>query len=153
MLVTIFRFTLTPTTAVVCFRWVLIRVVLYFYMILHNLHIACYCGGGGNYLMCLPLITANNAMVLSRFSVGGVLYLTCIPLPLAWWRQHDVTSIAKWRGQASSWLLAIWHSFIAKSLLEIWQSCIAKYSLTIWRSCFGKCMLLIWQPLIAKQKW
>jgi hypothetical protein len=29
MLVTILRFTLTPTTAVVCFRWVLPVVVLY----------------------------------------------------------------------------------------------------------------------------
>ncbi len=75
---------------------------------------------------------------LSRFSVGGVLYLTCILLPLAWWRQHDVTSIAKWHGQASSWLLAIWHSLIAKSSLAIWQSCITKALLKIWCSCIAK---------------
>ncbi len=59
-------------------------------------------------------------LVLSRFPVGGVLYFTFIPLPFAWWCQHDVTSIAKWRGQVSSWLLVIWHSLIAKSLLVIW---------------------------------
>jgi hypothetical protein len=53
------------------------------YMILPNLHSACYCGSGGNHLLGLPLIAAINAMVLSRFSVGGVLYLTCIPLLFA----------------------------------------------------------------------
>ncbi len=89
-------------------------------------------------------------LVLSRFSVGGVLYLTCIPLPLAWWHQHDVTSIAKWCGQSSSWLLAIWHSLIAKSLLAIWRSCIAKALLTIWCSCISKCTLEIWRLYIPQ---
>ncbi len=58
----------------------------------------------------------------------------CIHSPLAWWCQHDITSIAKSRGQVSSWLLAIWHSLIAKSLLAIWWFGIAKALLTIWRS-------------------
>ncbi len=89
-------------------------------------------------------------LVLSRFSVGGVLYLTCIPLPLAWWCQHDITSIAKWRGQTLSWSLAIWHSLIAKSLLTIWQFCIAKALLTIWCSNVSKCTLVIWQLYIAQ---
>ncbi len=94
------------------------------------------------------------------FSVGVVLYSTCIPLSLAWWRQHDVTSIAKWRGQASSWLLAIWHSPIAESLLVIWQSCIAKELLTIWRSCmanahwqFGNILLLSSNNRISSFYW
>ncbi len=34
-------------------------------------------------------------LVLRKFLVGGVLYITCISSPLAWWGQHDVTSIAK----------------------------------------------------------
>ncbi len=88
-------------------------------------------------------------LVLSRFSVGWVLHLTCIPSPLGWWCQHDVTSIAKWHGQASSWLLAIWHSLIAKSLLAIWRSCIAIALLTIWRSYISKCTLAIWWLCIA----
>ncbi len=153
MVVTLFRFALTPTTTVVCFRWFLISSSIVLYMILHSLHSACYCGGGGNHLLGLHLITAINAMVSSRFWVGGVLYSTCIPLLLAWWHQHDVTSIAKWHGQASSWSLAIWRSFIAKSSLAIWiwQSCITKYSLTIWGSCIAQCMLAIWRHPIAKQ--
>jgi hypothetical protein len=57
MVVTIFRFTLTPTTIVVCFSWVLISGSIVLYMILHNLHSACYCGGGGNHLLGLPLIS------------------------------------------------------------------------------------------------
>ncbi len=151
MVVTLFRFTLTPTTTVVCFRWVSISGSIVFYMILHVLHSACYWGGGGYHLFGLPIITAMNSMVLSIFSVGGVLYLTCIPSLLAWWHQHDVTSIAKWCGQASSWSLAIWHSFIAKSFLSIWWSCIAKYLLTIWHCCIAQCMLAIWGHPIAKQ--
>ncbi len=52
------------------------------YMLLQDLHSACYCGGGGNHPLGLPLITAINAIVLSHSEslVGGVLYLTCIPL-------------------------------------------------------------------------
>jgi hypothetical protein len=34
------------------------------YMILHNLHSACYCGSGGNHLLGLPLTTAMYAMFL-----------------------------------------------------------------------------------------
>jgi hypothetical protein len=37
------------------------------YMILHDLHSACYCGGGGNHLLGLPLITAIHAMFLPCF--------------------------------------------------------------------------------------
>jgi hypothetical protein len=81
--VTILRFTLTPTTTVVCFRWVMISGSTLLYMILHDFHSACYCGGGGDHLLGLPLLTAINAMVLSRFLVGGVLYLTYIPSLLA----------------------------------------------------------------------
>jgi hypothetical protein len=62
--VTKFRFTLTPTTAVVCFRWVMINGSTVLYMILHNLHSACYCGVGGNHLLGLALLTAINSMVL-----------------------------------------------------------------------------------------
>ncbi len=57
-------------------------------------------------------------------------------LLLAWWFQHDVTSIAKWRGQLSSWPLATLRSLIAKSLLPIWRSCIANYLLAICHSFF-----------------
>ncbi len=57
-------------------------------------------------------------LVLSRFSVDGVLYLTCIPSSLAWWYQHDVTSIAIWHGQVASWLLAIWHSLSLNHCLQ-----------------------------------
>ncbi len=125
------------------------------YMILHDLHSACYCSGGGNHLLGLPLTTAIYTMFVpcicffSRFSIGGVLCLTCIPSPLAWWHQHDITSIAKWRGQASSWLLVIWHSLIAKSLLAIWRSCTAKALLMISRSCIAKCILAVWGLYIA----
>jgi hypothetical protein len=62
-----FRFKFTPNTTVVCFRWVLISGSIVLYMILHNLHSVCYCGGGGNHLLGLPLITAINAMVLIHF--------------------------------------------------------------------------------------
>ncbi len=147
----IFALTHTPTITVVCFRWVLISGSIVLYMILLGLQNACYCGRGGNHLLDLPLITAINAMVLSRLSVGGVLYLACITLLLASWPQHDITSIAKWRGQASSWLLAIWRSFITKSYLGIQQSWIVKNLLTIWRSFIAQCMLAIWQHPIAKQ--
>ncbi len=34
------------------------------YMILHDLHCACYCGSGDKHLLGLPLITAINAMFL-----------------------------------------------------------------------------------------
>jgi hypothetical protein len=80
-MVIIAMFTLTPTTKVVCFRWVLISGSIVLYMLLHNLHNSCYCGSGGNHPLGLPLITALNAMVLSYggLLVGGVLYLTCIP--------------------------------------------------------------------------
>ncbi len=64
-MVTFFRFTLTPTTTVVCLRWVLISGSIVLYMIIRNLHSACYCGGGGNYLLGLPLLTAINAMVVA----------------------------------------------------------------------------------------
>jgi hypothetical protein len=57
-------FTLTPTTTVVSFRCVLISGSVVLYMILHNLHNACYCGSGGNHYLGLHLITAINAMVL-----------------------------------------------------------------------------------------
>ncbi len=90
-------------------------------------------------------------LVLSKSSVGGVLYLTCIPLPLAWWHQHDITSIANWLGQASPWLLAIWPSFITKLLLLIWQTCIAKDLLMIRCSNVAKPVLAIWSHPIAKQ--
>jgi hypothetical protein len=67
-----FRFTLTPTTTVVCFRCVRSVFSILLYMILHNLHSACYCGGGGNHPLDLPLITAINAMFLPYiwFQVG-----------------------------------------------------------------------------------
>ena len=66
MVVTIFRSTLTPTTTVVCFRWVMISGSIVLYMTLHTLHSACYCSDGGNHLLGLPLLTAINinAMVL-----------------------------------------------------------------------------------------
>ncbi len=149
-----FLFTLTPTTTGVCFRWVWSVVV--FYLTWFS-------------IICIVLVTAvvvvtiswvnplsqlfmpcfYLVLVLSRFTVGRVLHLTCIPLPLAWWHEHDVTNIAKWCGQASSWLLAIWLSLIAKSLLAIWQSCIAKALLMIWRSCIPKCTLANWRLYIA----
>jgi hypothetical protein len=52
------------------------------YMLLQDLHSACSCGGNGNHLLGLPLITAINDKVLpySRSLVGVVLYLTCLPL-------------------------------------------------------------------------
>ena len=64
MVVIIFRFTLTPTTAVVCFRMVIISGSIVLYIILHGLHSACYCGGGGIHPLGLPLITVINAMAL-----------------------------------------------------------------------------------------
>ncbi len=150
-----FWFTLTPTTTVVCFRWVWSVVVLCltystFCIVLVTAAVV-VTNSWVNPLSRYECHVITVYLVLSRFSVGGVLYLTCIPSPLAWWREHDITSIAKWHGQESSWLLAIWHSPIAKSLLSIWQFCIVKALLTIWRSNVAKCMLAIWGHPIAKQ--
>jgi hypothetical protein len=94
MVVTIFRFTLTPTTTVVCFRWVMISGSIVLYMLLHDLHSACYCGGSGNHPLGLPLITAIDAMALfySGSLVGGVLYSTCIPT--FWFDDVTMTSPA-----------------------------------------------------------
>jgi hypothetical protein len=60
-----FGLPLPPTTTVVCFKWVLIRCSIVLYMLLHNLHSACYCSGGGNHFLGLPIIIAINAMFLS----------------------------------------------------------------------------------------
>ncbi len=102
-----------PTTTVVCFRWVWSVVVLYltWYSTICIVLITAAVVATNFWVNSLsqllkPFFTVY--LVLSRFSVGGVLYITCISSPLAWWHQHDVTSIAKWCGQASFWLLAIW---------------------------------------------
>ncbi len=74
-------------------------------------------------------------------------------------------ALLKWRGQASSWLLAIWHFLIAKSLFAIWQfgiakallticcSNVAKFTLAIWQLCFAQSLLMIWHSCIAKWNW
>ncbi len=104
---------LPPTTTVVCFRWVWSVIVLYLTwystisIVLVTAAVVVTIFWINPLLQLLkPCFTVY--LVLIRISVGGVLYISCIPLPLAWWHQHDITSIAKWRGQASYWLLAIW---------------------------------------------
>ncbi len=54
LVTTVVTFTLTRTTAVVCFRWVMISGSIVLYMVLHNLHSACYYGGGGNHSWIYP---------------------------------------------------------------------------------------------------
>ncbi len=65
----------------------------------------------------------------------------------------DVTSIAKWRGQASScW--AIWRSFIAKSLLELntcWQFCLLVLLNACWQ--FGDTLLLSSNDRVSSFYW
>jgi hypothetical protein len=54
MLVTTLRFTITPTPAVVCFRWVLFfgrTVHKSFHSVANS---ACYCVGGGTHLWVNP---------------------------------------------------------------------------------------------------
>jgi hypothetical protein len=63
MVVTILRFTSTPTTAVVCFRWVL-SCGLIVHTSFHSFaNSACYCVRGGTQPLGKPLIIAVNAMV------------------------------------------------------------------------------------------
>ncbi len=144
--------TLPPTTTVVCFRWVWSVLVLY---------------STGYFTICIVLVTAAAVvtiswvnpssqllkpcftvyLVLSRFLVGRVLYITCILSPLAWWCQHDVTSIAKCFiliGSNSA-------SYIAKSSLVIRRTDITKFLLTTWQSNVAKFTLAIWRHPIAKQ--
>ncbi len=68
-----------------------------------------------------------------RSLVGGVLYEHVFPC-LAWWHQHDITSIAKW-------LLATW-SLITKWSMAIWQSCNAN---THWHSSVLILLNICWQ--------
>jgi hypothetical protein len=77
IVVTILRFTITPTTAVVCFRLVLFcgSIVL---MQLHGRLLVLVTVSAVVTILGLPLIIAITAMVILK-SVGGVLYLTFIP--------------------------------------------------------------------------
>jgi hypothetical protein len=117
--VTIVRFTLTPTTAVVCFKWVMTSGSIILYMILHGLHSACYCGRGGNHHWVYPLSQLLMPWFYhSRSLVGGVLYLTCIPS--FWLDDRGSTTYKSSRHlffsltgtivfEASPKKLAIWH--------------------------------------------
>jgi hypothetical protein len=49
MVVTILRFTITPTTAVVCFRWVLFCGCIVHTSFHSFANSACYCVGGGTH--------------------------------------------------------------------------------------------------------
>ncbi len=64
------------------------------------------------------------------------------PLVLTWWRQHDITSIAKW-------LLAIWRSYVANNH---WQFGVnyCKIDLTIWLHLIATCSLAILQQPTTK---
>jgi hypothetical protein len=63
------------------------------YMLLHDLYSACYCGGGGNHPLDLPLITAINAMVLS-YSGSSVWSTVFNMSPLVWLDDVSMTSPA-----------------------------------------------------------
>ncbi len=106
---TILRFTITPTTAAVCFWWVI------------------YCGCYATVLLKV-LVTVSAVVPILRLTphhsfyamvwlfnrslLGGFWYITHIPLFLAWWHHHYIISIAKW-------LLTIWCFYVANNH---WQS-------------------------------